>query len=58
MDIDKFRISEGDAEETARENNGCVENRLTAPQEEQVLSLWPVAPHLGQSEPCMFACSG
>ena len=28
---------------------------LTAPQELQVLSLWPEAPHLGQSVPCMLA---
>ena len=27
---------------------------LTAPQELQVLSAWPEAPHLGQSVPCML----
>lgn len=37
-------------------SNGRGEDRVrTAPQEEQVLSLWPEAPHLGQSLPCMFA---
>jgi hypothetical protein len=27
---------------------------LTAPQELQVLSAWPEAPHLGHSVPCML----
>lgn len=34
----------------SRMSNG----RLTAPQEEQVLLLWPLAPHFGQSVPCML----
>jgi hypothetical protein len=37
------------------ENARKVEKgRPTAPQELQVLSLCPVAPHLGQSLPCML----
>jgi hypothetical protein len=31
-----------------------MKRELTAPQELQVLPLWPEAPHLGQSVPCIL----
>lgn len=41
----------GRKREKQREKN---KGELTAPQELQVLSLWPEAPHLGQSVPCIL----
>ena len=36
------------------DKSGVSNGKLTAPQEEQVLLPWPLAPHFGQSVPCML----